>query len=114
MISGVSSRPENGAIVATDSRPTSTQSDHTREPMERDLAKVSYFSPVTRIDVDTQKAVLQYRDADTGNVERQYPSKERLRAYSAGGSAMAADQPAETARDEAKPSATRESLPLVA
>lgn len=33
----------------------------------------SYFSPVVRIDGETNRAVLQYRDPDTGKVLRQYP-----------------------------------------
>ena len=85
MITAVPSRPDNGAIQAAEARPIAVQADPSRDSMERDLAKYSYFSPVMRIDVDTQKAVLQYRDSETGDVERQYPSKERLKAY--GGSA---------------------------
>jgi hypothetical protein len=34
----------------------------------------AYFSPVIRIDNETSRAVLQYRDPDTGEVLRQYPS----------------------------------------
>jgi uncharacterized FlaG/YvyC family protein len=33
----------------------------------------SYFSPVIRIDAETNRAVLQFRDPETGKVLRQYP-----------------------------------------
>ena len=52
-----------------------------RDSLETELAKVSYFSPVTRIDVETQTAVLQYRNAETGQLIRQYPSEKHIQAY---------------------------------
>lgn len=107
MISAVTSRPDNGAVQATEAQPMAVQADPSRDPMERDLAKYSYFSPVMRIDVDTQKAVLQYRDSETGDVERQYPSKERLKAYGGSGPGVGAMVSEEPSADEtASPEAT--------
>jgi hypothetical protein len=40
-----------------------------------------YLSPVVRIDNDTQTAVLQYRDPNTGKVLRQFPPKAGSDAY---------------------------------
>jgi hypothetical protein len=40
-----------------------------------------YFSPVIRIDKDTQSTVIQYRDPNTGQVLQQYPHKSRVSAY---------------------------------
>lgn len=40
-----------------------------------------YFSPVIKIDKETQSAVIQYRDQETGEVENEYPHKEKLNAY---------------------------------
>lgn len=42
---------------------------------------VRYFSPVVRLDAETQKVVLLYRDPETGDVVSQYPSEKQLRAY---------------------------------
>lgn len=41
----------------------------------------SYFSPVLRIDSETQKIVILFRDENTGEVKRQYPSERQLEAY---------------------------------
>lgn len=34
-----------------------------------------YFSPVIRIDHETQAAVIQYRDRETGEVKNEYPQQ---------------------------------------
>ena len=114
MITPVASRPDNGALQVTEPRPIAAQTDPRRDSIERDLAKYSYFSPVTRIDVETHTAVLQYRDSATGDVERQYPSKERLKAYGGSGPGVGAlaaqdsagaegDEPEWAIADEPKP-----------
>ena len=40
-----------------------------------------YFSPVVRLDSQTQRTVLQYRDGSDGKVLVQYPSEKQLEAY---------------------------------
>lgn len=40
-----------------------------------------YFSPVVRLDTETQRTVLQYRDGSDGKVLVQYPSEKQLEAY---------------------------------
>ncbi|WP_158047170.1 hypothetical protein [Skermanella pratensis] len=40
-----------------------------------------YFSPVVRLDSETQRTVLQYRDGSDGKVLVQYPSEKQLEAY---------------------------------
>lgn len=40
-----------------------------------------YFSPVARLDPETEQVVLLYRDPDTGEVLSQYPSKKQLEEY---------------------------------
>ena len=114
MITPITSRPDNAAVQALEARPTTVQADTTRDPMERELAKATYFSPVVKIDVDTQKAVLQYRDSQTGDVERQYPSKERLKAYGGSGPGVGALVPEEAdAEDEtASPEAAETGKPV--
>lgn len=42
---------------------------------------LEYFSPVVHLDVETQRTVLMYRDAQTGKVVSQYPSEKQLEAY---------------------------------
>jgi hypothetical protein len=40
-----------------------------------------YYSPVLRLDSETQRTVIQYRDVSTGKVQIQYPSERQLEAY---------------------------------
>ena len=40
-----------------------------------------YYSPVVRIDSETQRTVLQFRDGSDGKVMVQYPSEKQLEAY---------------------------------
>ncbi len=40
-----------------------------------------YVSPYISLDRSSNRAVLQIRDSDTGDVLRQYPTKTQLRAY---------------------------------
>lgn len=47
----------------------------------QEVAKAPYVSPYIRVDVNFDKAVLQVRDSDTGDVLRQYPSESQLQAY---------------------------------
>lgn len=42
-----------------------------------------YYSPVLRLDSETQRTVIQYRDVTTGKVQIQYPSERQLEAYRA-------------------------------
>jgi hypothetical protein len=40
-----------------------------------------YFSPVIKIDKSTNTAIFQYRDRDSGEVTREFPSKSEIDAY---------------------------------
>ena len=42
---------------------------------------VVYFSPVIRIDRSTSTAIFQYRDRESGEVTREFPSKSEIQAY---------------------------------
>ncbi len=44
----------------------------------RQAPKAPYVSPYISIDLKSNKAVIQIRDADTGEVEQQFPTKSRL------------------------------------
>lgn len=50
------------------------------DPPVRVDAGVRYFSPVVRIDPESQQAIIIFREAD-GEVKRQYPSEKELEAY---------------------------------
>lgn len=47
----------------------------------QEAAKVPYISPYISLDRNYNKAVLQIRDSETGDVVRQYPTEGQLRAY---------------------------------
>ena len=47
----------------------------------QEAAKVPYVSPYISIDRGYNKAVLQIRDSDTGDVVRQFPTEGQLKAY---------------------------------
>lgn len=50
------------------------------DPPVREDGGVRYFSPVVRIDPESQQAIIIFREAD-GEVTRQYPSEKELEAY---------------------------------
>lgn len=41
----------------------------------------AYLSPFIRLDLQTRLAIVQFRDSETGEVERQYPSRRAIREY---------------------------------
>jgi hypothetical protein len=51
-----------------------------------------YYSPVVRIDSETQRTVLQFRDGSDGKVLVQYPSEKQLEAYRSKASAERAKE----------------------
>ena len=68
-------RGNTDAVDATKSSiaPSSTDSVGT-------VPQAPYISPYISVDVNSNKAVLQIRDSDTGDVVRQFPSESRLQA----------------------------------
>lgn len=49
----------------------------------QEIPKAPFVSPFIYVDVNYDKAVLQIRDSETGDVITQFPSENRLRAASA-------------------------------
>jgi uncharacterized FlaG/YvyC family protein len=47
----------------------------------QEAAKTPYVSPYISIDKSSNKAILQIRDSDTGDVVRQFPTEGQLKAY---------------------------------
>ncbi len=51
-----------------------------RESLQRAPA-APFISPRIRVDVEVDKAILEYRDGETGEVIQQYPSEKQLAAF---------------------------------
>jgi hypothetical protein len=52
------------------------------DPLAGSVSEPSrYYSPVVRIDSETQRTVLQFRDGSDGKVIVQYPSEKQMEAY---------------------------------
>lgn len=49
----------------------------------QEVAKTPYVSPYISIDRNYNKAILQIRDSETGDVVRQFPTEGQLKAYRA-------------------------------
>jgi hypothetical protein len=71
-------RPPQATDASTGQRPTSPHSSDVAKPQT-----ALYFSPVVRIDPQTEVAVWEIRDPETGKVTRQYPREATLKAYHA-------------------------------
>lgn len=87
-------RPANEATTLAAASVQSSERFNERRVKENDSQvdanKVIFFSPVVKIDKDTQSAVLQYRDSSTGEVKNEYPSEKQLKSYE---SAQELEQP---------------------
>lgn len=47
----------------------------------QEVARAPYVSPYISVDVNFDRAILQIRDSDSGDVLTQYPTESQLRAY---------------------------------
>lgn len=74
----LSNAPVNRSAVESQStsRSLSANPDKTQE-----VAKTPYVSPYISIDRQSNRAILQIRDSDTGDVVRQFPTEGQLKAY---------------------------------
>ncbi len=74
----LSNAPVNRSAVESQStsRSLSANPDKTQE-----VAKTPYVSPYISIDKQSNRAILQIRDSDTGDVVRQFPTEGQLKAY---------------------------------
>lgn len=62
---------------------TSTRSFASNPEKTQEAAKTPYISPYIAIDRNYNKAILQIRDSETGDVVRQFPTEGQLKAYRA-------------------------------
>ena len=91
MIEAVNSSLSNASVLRAPAEQTSTQRSLTSNPARIqetaetpiDVPKAPYISPYVVVDLDHNKAVLQIRDSDTGDVLTQFPSESRLQAIRA-------------------------------
>lgn len=83
MIEAVNSALANASILRPQDSGTNASAQNASTPALSSESGVSvpqapYISPHIEIDLDYNKAVLQVRDSETGDVVRQFPSESRL------------------------------------
>ncbi len=60
---------------------TATRSFASNPDKVQEAAKTPYVSPAISIDKQSNRAVIQIRDSESGDVLRQYPTEGQLKAY---------------------------------
>ncbi len=84
MIEAVNSVLSNAAVTSRVAEQQSTARSYAANPEKiQEVAKTPYVSPYISIDRNSNKAILQIRDSDTGDVVNQYPTEGQLKAYQA-------------------------------
>ena len=120
MIEAVNSVLSNAPLLRGNAeQATSARAVATAETVSR-VPQAPYVSPYISFDTNFDKAVLQIRDGDTGDVVRQFPSESALEAVrraqtaqQAGGLFQAAETPEVTDTGEPSQDASAVSLPEV-
>jgi hypothetical protein len=80
-ISNARPSPELASLTAAALQNSRFKERKLREAQSDVRHDAVYFSPVIKIDADSQRAVMQYRDAHTGEIQNQYPSPQRSDSY---------------------------------
>ncbi|WP_435640015.1 flagellar protein FlaG [Micavibrio aeruginosavorus] len=81
MIEAVNSVLSNAPLIRGSTEQQSTSRTNAANPDKvQVVAQAPYISPYVHVDVNHDKAVLQLRDPDTGDVVRQIPSEPMLDA----------------------------------
>lgn len=74
--------PELNHLIASALQGVRFKERRQREAQSDVQNQVVYFSPVIRIDPETQNVVIQYRDSETGTVTEEYPNiPDKMTAY---------------------------------
>lgn len=82
MIEAVNSALASGTAVKATQEQVSPARSYAANPGKiQEVAVAPYISPKIRFDVDFDKAVLEFRSAETGDIVSQTPSKQQLQAY---------------------------------
>jgi len=82
MIEAVNSVLSNASSTRTAVEQQSTTRTTAVNPDKiQETARTPFVSPYISLDRSSNRAILQIRDSDTGDVVRQYPTESQLRAY---------------------------------
>ncbi len=82
MIEAVNSVLSNASLIRGVAAQQSTEKSYAVNPEKvQEVAKAPYVSPYISVDQASNRAVLQIRDSDTGDVVRQFPTEGQLKAY---------------------------------
>jgi hypothetical protein len=101
MIEAVNSVLSNAAYTKTAIEQQSVAQSYAANPDRIQVApQAPYISPYVHMDINFDKAVLQLRDSETGDVVRQIPTEGQLEAY----------KRAQAASTDAKKSAPKKEL----
>lgn len=60
---------------------SSSRASSTNTESVQQIAQAPYVSPYISVDLNFDRAVLQIRDSETGDVVRQFPTESQLEAY---------------------------------
>lgn len=82
MIEAVNSVLSNAVLARGSAEQQSVARSYAANPERvQEVAQAPYVSPYISMNLNYNKAVLQIRDSDTGDVVRQFPSESQLEAY---------------------------------
>lgn len=82
MIEAVNSVLSNAVLARGSAEQQSVARSFAANPEKvQEVAQAPYVSPYISMNLEYDKAVLQIRDSDTGDVVRQFPSESQLEAY---------------------------------
>lgn len=95
MIEAVNAVVANASLLRGSAEQASVARSFTANPERvQEVVRAPYVSPFIYMDVNFDKAVLQIRDRDTGDVTRQFPSEQTMQVRAA----IAARQATQVAR----------------
>lgn len=82
MIEAVNSVISNAVLARGSAEQQSVVRSFAANPERvQEVAQAPYVSPYISMDINYNKAVLQIRDSDTGDVVRQFPTESQMEAY---------------------------------
>lgn len=82
MIEAVNSALASAGTIKAEVSTTSAPKSYASNPDRiQEVVPAPYTSTKIRFDTDFDKAVLEFRETETGNVVSQTPSKQQLQAY---------------------------------
>jgi hypothetical protein len=81
-------------------------------PVAQEQPRDAYFSPVFKFDKAARVVVFQFRDGETGDVTRQYPSEKVVKLYRDGASIQTGARGDESAAPDQSGTAEKSAAPL--